>query len=118
MDVGSTCGTFVNGESLERNKVQRLAPGDTISLGSTDTQEADTYHYRVVQPSAEEEEDDTDDEGFDDTPAPSPEVYTEEIGQDGGLTGYESEPEKKPLETESDENVYIEENQIKVEVNE
>ena len=117
MDVGSTCGTFVNGESLERNKVQRLAPGDTISLGSTDTQEAGTYHYRVVQPSAEEEED-TDDECFDDTPAPSPEVETEEIGQDGGLTGYESEPEKKPLETESDENVYIGENQIKVEVNE
>ena len=120
MDVGSTCGTFVNGESLDTNKVRTLATGDIISLGSSDTLEAGTYHYRVVEPALEEQDGDTDDEGFDDTPAPSPDIESEMLGE--GLTGYESEPEednnKIPVETETDENIDFEEAHIKVEIDE
>ena len=35
MDMGSTCGTFVNGRRLEGNSGHTLAHGDVISLGAS-----------------------------------------------------------------------------------
>ena len=115
IDVGSTCGTFVNGLSLERNKVRVLSPGDLISLGSSNTEEAGSIHYRVVPPSLEDDSDqggDTDDEGFDDTPAPSPNIEHESV-----VIGHESEREEDQLQ-EIDENLEITDDQIKVELKE
>ena len=44
MDLGSTCGTFVNGRAIEGNKGMTLTHGDVLSLGPS---QVSTYIFYV-----------------------------------------------------------------------
>ena len=121
MDVGSTCGTFVNGELLETNKVRKLESGDTISLGTSDKTEAGSHHFRVVQPLVkdwEEQSEDTDDEGFADTPAASPDMQSEMPEEAECFTEYEPEFNDKKITVDNKPEENVVEEQVKVEIHE
>jgi pSer/pThr/pTyr-binding forkhead associated (FHA) protein len=53
MDMGSTCGTFVNGKRLEGDSGRPLAHGDVISLGAS---QVSTYVFYVVDENPRQED--------------------------------------------------------------